>query len=104
MLLGLNGDLPTLKRLAAAGRLLVVDFGQLSYEANKEEIYAWLHDHAFRTERDYRDHGEDLYFIDPPEGSSRDYKISSAEAYRELIAGSEIMRRITYPFNQRNEA
>ena len=99
-LFGLNGELPTLKKLAAAGRLLVVDLGQIAHEENRDEIFSWLENNAYKIERDYRGHGEDLYFISPPRKVSGDYKSSSAKELQSFLSEAHVLRRLTYPFNR----
>jgi hypothetical protein len=101
MLLGLNGDLPTLKRLAAAGRLLVVDFGQIAHDQDRDAIVSWLQANAYGIVRDYRERGEDLYFISPPADVSEGHKTFSVEAFQALVPGARVVRPFTYPFNRR---
>ena len=98
-LFGLNGDLQTLKSLAAAGRLLVVDLGQIAHEENRDAIFSWLQANAYKSERNYRGHGEDLYFFSPPAKVSGGYKTSSAEARQKFLSEAHVLRRLTYPFN-----
>ena len=99
-LVGLEGDFETIKALAGAGRLLVVDFGQIAHEKNREEILAWLEANSYRIERDYREHGEDLYFISPPKGGFAAGQGSSEAALHELFQESRVVRYLTYPFNR----
>ncbi|MFH1799726.1 MAG: glycosyltransferase family 39 protein [Candidatus Omnitrophota bacterium] len=95
LLLGSDGDLPLLKYLAAAGRLLVIDFSRGS--EGDDATFPWLRSNASGMGR-YR--ATDFYFLPPPRISG-DYKDSSAIARRKLLLESRIVRRLIYPFNRK---
>jgi len=100
-LYGIDGDLPLLKDLAAAGRLLVIDVGHIDNFKNGEAIISWLKSSAYRVERG---HGVEFYFISPPPRISGNYKDSSEAARQRLFLESSIRRRLIYPFNRKEWA
>jgi hypothetical protein len=97
LLLGSDGDLPLLKYLAAAGRLLVVDFSEGMISESDDVILPWLRSNASGMERISP---ATLYLLPPPHISGDD-RDSSAIARRKLLLESRVVRRLVYPFNQK---
>ena len=97
-----KGGLPELKRLAASGRLLVVDSPNkiVSFE-NGPATITWLKTNAYRIE-----HGNDMdfYFISPPANVFTNLEDSVRAERQKLLSESRVLKRLIYPFNHKEWA
>jgi hypothetical protein len=96
LLLGSEGDLPLLKYLSSAGRLLVIDFSQGTIAEGDNVILPWLKSNASRMRHFF---STDLYYFAPPRIAG-DYKDSLATVLRKLL-DARVLRRWIYPFNRK---
>ena len=113
---GISGDLSFLKKLAATGRLLVIDsLGLIKTKlySSSDVIFPWLQANAYRIEHDHfqepppayePEHPADFYFISPsPVDGGTDE--AALKAARQGFPGKfEVKKRLVYPFNRKEWA